>query len=352
MDCLFLINPVSGGMEGQGLTDTLNRDFNGLGHNIHAVLINRNNPMAQLKSLVSGKELVVIAGGDGTVSQLATCLSMLDAPPPFAILPMGTGNDLARSTGWFRIWKHGKLDAFFAALSLSRVESLDVWGFDSGPRFVCYSGIGLDARIISSIDRHRTSIPGITKWQAGTRYMMKILYCAAAVKHVLSELIHGRPQQGTIRFYRRGKEVKSVKCDRTEVLIMASIDSYAGGGHLSESASRSDGIFEVYCFPFLYSYINFIIKSRVGKKFTPQPSFLADRAEFVTGTSVALQLDGEPASIPHSHGTQTVSLQRVIPILIPPDDLAAREKIRRKSIADTRIKGEIIIPGAAAGKNI
>jgi hypothetical protein len=45
---------------------------------------------------------VLVAGGDGTVAAIIKSCSTLDADkrPPIAILPLGTGNDLARTLGW------------------------------------------------------------------------------------------------------------------------------------------------------------------------------------------------------------------------------------------------------------
>jgi len=48
---------------------------------------------------------IVVAGGDGTVGWMLGCLSDLykmkrEPVPPTGIIPLGTGNDLARSFGW------------------------------------------------------------------------------------------------------------------------------------------------------------------------------------------------------------------------------------------------------------
>lgn len=45
---------------------------------------------------------VLVAGGDGTVATIIKSCSNLDPDkrPPIAILPLGTGNDLARTLGW------------------------------------------------------------------------------------------------------------------------------------------------------------------------------------------------------------------------------------------------------------
>jgi diacylglycerol kinase (ATP) len=47
----------------------------------------------------SGFDLIVAAGGDGTVSAVVDGLASLAAPPRLGLLPLGTGNDLARTLG-------------------------------------------------------------------------------------------------------------------------------------------------------------------------------------------------------------------------------------------------------------
>ncbi|GJP56578.1 hypothetical protein CLOM_g15634 [Closterium sp. NIES-68] len=43
---------------------------------------------------------IVTAGGDGTVGWLLSVLEKFPSPPPVAVIPLGTGNDLSRTFGW------------------------------------------------------------------------------------------------------------------------------------------------------------------------------------------------------------------------------------------------------------
>ncbi len=340
---------MSGGMEGRRISDILSRETLTHGASINAVFINPGNPLGQLKSLASDKELVVIAGGDGTVSCIASCLSTLETPPPFAVLPLGTGNDLARSTGWFNIWKNGGLEGFLNAIRLSRTESLDIWGFDNGPRFTCYAGVGLDAEIISFIDRHRSAIPGAGALPCVRRFMLRMLYIAAAARCTAGHLPDSGQRQGEITFSLKNQQVKTIKCRRNEVVVMASVDSYGGGGRLWAGMRRDDGKFEVYIFPALASFLKFIIQSHIGGRFRPRPSFQADSARFSRAAGSPVQMDGEACGIPGGKEAE-ISLQRAIPILIPPADLAARDRVRITAEKITEVNAEVsrVVPGTAS----
>jgi diacylglycerol kinase family enzyme len=91
-------------------------------------------------------DLVVVAGGDGTVR--VVCAELARSGIPVAVLPAGTGNLLARNLG-----VPLELDAALAALLDGierRIDSVQVKGDElEMDRFVVMAGLGLDATIIA-----------------------------------------------------------------------------------------------------------------------------------------------------------------------------------------------------------
>ncbi|ONI69835.1 diacylglycerol kinase [Kribbella sp. ALI-6-A] len=91
-------------------------------------------------------DLVVVAGGDGTVR--VVCAELARTNIPVAILPAGTGNLLARNLGITL-----DLDVALAELldgSEKRIDSVMITGDQlDTDRFVVMAGLGLDAAIIA-----------------------------------------------------------------------------------------------------------------------------------------------------------------------------------------------------------
>ncbi|WP_246486201.1 diacylglycerol/lipid kinase family protein [Kribbella qitaiheensis] len=91
-------------------------------------------------------DLVVVAGGDGTVR--VVCAELAGTAIPIAVLPVGTGNLLARNLDI-------SLDLEIALVEVlggteRRIDSVQVEGDELGTdRFVVMAGLGLDAAIIA-----------------------------------------------------------------------------------------------------------------------------------------------------------------------------------------------------------
>lgn len=105
------------------------------------------------EGLEEESDLVIVAGGDGTVGKIATQLRQRDRL--FAILPLGTANNLARTLG-----RWDSPEAFAAGWRGARRRRLDV-AYAEGPwgrrRFVEAAGFGAFARAVEAADQRGLS---------------------------------------------------------------------------------------------------------------------------------------------------------------------------------------------------
>ena len=70
---------------------------------------------------------LLVCGGDGTVSWILSALESLNYWPPIAILPLGTGNDLARIYGWGGGYNNESLFSILQQVQDSYISLLDRW---------------------------------------------------------------------------------------------------------------------------------------------------------------------------------------------------------------------------------
>ena len=108
-------------------------------------------------ALKAGVDLVMVAGGDGTVR--VVCSELAGTGVPLGLLPSGTGNLLARNLGIpldeseaLRVILQGRRDA---------IDLVEV-AIDDGPpeHIAVMAGMGLDARIMSGTDEGLKKIIG------------------------------------------------------------------------------------------------------------------------------------------------------------------------------------------------
>jgi YegS/Rv2252/BmrU family lipid kinase len=98
--------------------------------------------LGQARSAVAaGADLVLACGGDGTVTACAE--GVADSDVPLGILPLGTGNLLARNIGL-----PADLDGALAVVLTGGEQKLDT-GTANGQAFVVMAGLGLDATMLS-----------------------------------------------------------------------------------------------------------------------------------------------------------------------------------------------------------
>lgn len=95
-----------------------------------------------------GFDLVVAVGGDGTVNEVAQ--GLIGTTIPMGIIPMGSGNGLARDLGIsLNIRQSARL------LVEGKIKQIDVCRINN-QRFLCTAGIGFDAQVADKMSKAKT----------------------------------------------------------------------------------------------------------------------------------------------------------------------------------------------------
>lgn len=108
----------------------------------------RGDAEATAQRLVAAEfDVVVAAGGDGTINEVANGLIAASGPiPPLAIIPLGTANVLAQEIGL-----HGKPEAVARAIAFGERMTAHL-GRANGRHFIMMAGVGFDAHVVANVD--------------------------------------------------------------------------------------------------------------------------------------------------------------------------------------------------------
>jgi YegS/Rv2252/BmrU family lipid kinase len=148
----IIYNPVARKLaRSQHLLQRIIQALNGQG--MEAALVGTTGPgsasLQAKRQIEAGCDLIVAAGGDGTINEVAN--GMIHSGVPLAIIPCGTANVLARET---RI----PINMLAAAQAIRQmaptrvaIGMLRLGGFEQRS-FLCMAGAGLDADIVCHIN--------------------------------------------------------------------------------------------------------------------------------------------------------------------------------------------------------
>lgn len=145
---LVLLNPVAGRGGVEKVRDAVRSALDGSGATLDFVEV---GPAREARSVTAeagsrGYDLVLVAGGDGTVAHAAA--GLVGTTVPLGIVPTGTGNIVATNLGIPMAPREAARAAF-----LGTPVACDVGRTDDGRIFLLAAGAGYDADLIRDADR-------------------------------------------------------------------------------------------------------------------------------------------------------------------------------------------------------
>jgi YegS/Rv2252/BmrU family lipid kinase len=248
-------------------------------------------------------EAVFVAGGDGSVGTVAGALAGSQAA--LGVLPSGTANVWAKEIGLDRLdWVHiFALEKAAERLARAEVQLVDL-GKGNDHDFLLWSGIGLDARIVNSIEPR-------LRWE-------KTL---GTVHYALLALWNSIGWQGIdLRVTAGGRSWEG----RYLVAVASNIRMYAGGlMELAPEARFDDGQLDFWLIGgrSLWDAVTRVVQVLRGTHVDAPgvEHFQASEACFEADRSLTVQFDGEPRVV--SSPLRFETRRKALRVLMPAPEL-------------------------------
>lgn len=292
----LIYNPYAGGLRSAKLErlDRAERALAAQGHRVsrHATLGPRTAGSIATDCLRNGSDLIVAAGGDGTINEVAS--GMIGSTVPMGVLPAGTANVLANEIGVGRSMERAARNLIGCVprrVSMGRLRFSD----GTAQHFLLMAGAGLDAHIVFHLD-------------AGLK----------------ARFGKGAYWLGGFQQFGRKLEEFEVEADGARTTcsfaLISKVRNYGGDLEIAREVRIMDEEFEVVLFAGANSFRYFVYLAGVAaNRLRTLPGVTIYRASHVrllpqNGHPVHLQVDGEYAGkLPATVSSEQDSLMLMIP---------------------------------------
>ncbi|XP_054017448.1 diacylglycerol kinase zeta [Dryobates pubescens] len=310
---LVFVNPKSGGNQGAKIIQSFMWYLNPR----QVFDLSQGGPKEALELYRKVHNLRILAcGGDGTVGWILSILDQLrlNPPPPVAILPLGTGNDLARTLNWGGGYTDEPLSKILSHVEDGNIVQLDRWNLHVEPNpdvnpeekdeaatdklpldvFNNYFSLGFDARVTLEFHESREANPE----KFNSRFRNKMFYAGTAFSDFLTG--SSKDLAKHVRLVCDGTDLTSKIQDlKPQCLVFLNIPRYCAGTmpwgnpgehHDFEPQRHDDGCIEV---------IGFTMTSLAALQVGGHGERLCQCRQVVLTTSKAIpmQVDGEPCKL-------------------------------------------------------
>uniref|UniRef100_A0A3Q3KUF7 Diacylglycerol kinase n=1 Tax=Mastacembelus armatus TaxID=205130 RepID=A0A3Q3KUF7_9TELE len=268
---LVFVNPKSGGNQGTKILQSLMWYLNPR----QVFDLTQGGPKEGLELYRKVHNLRILAcGGDGTVGWILSCLDelALNPQPPVAVLPLGTGNDLARTLNWGGGgYTDEPLSKILSHVEDGAVVQLDRWNLQVEPNpsagtepdeqqtdklpldvFNNYFSLGFDAHVTLEFHESREANPE----KFNSRFRNKMFYAGTAFSDFLMR--SSKDLSKHIKVVCDGTDLTSkVQELKLQCLVFLNIPRYCAGTtpwgnpsehHDFEPQRHDDGYIEVIGF--------------------------------------------------------------------------------------------------------
>jgi diacylglycerol kinase family enzyme len=237
----FLINPISGGGQGKIVFDFLpeimrsmafeetewKREFSIYEHFEE-----------QVKDALANSRCVIAVGGDGTAAAVFDVLLQHEEfrSVKIGLIPLGTGNDLARVLNLYSALVDRGLLYIVRKLIVAQSRSFDLWKINGKFAMANYFSAGIDARIAHDFNRDRAE----GKITGHSIAKNKLHY----IKRFFADKDY-RLETGELRITDKAGEKKNFPLANNRTVIVGNIPSFAGGSNPFGKSDVADSLLEV-----------------------------------------------------------------------------------------------------------